>query len=99
VADPPGVGITVVLVPPDDMPTPKGVCVAGDPAVPAAYAIATGLPAADLQGREVLIDPDGWLREVTPAHIPLADLANALRRIAATPLAGPATATHLHRHA
>jgi hypothetical protein len=98
VPDPPGVGVVTVLVPHDDAPTSSGVCVASDPAVAAAYAIATDLPAGSLDGREVLIDQNGWLREVTQPRIDGADLANTLRRIAATPLAATAAPAHLHHH-
>ncbi len=98
VVEPPGVGVSIVLVARDDTPAPAGVCVVSDPAVREAYAIATGLAPAALDGSEVLIDQNGWLRDVVPAHIDSAELANTLRRIAASPLAAGAVPEHMHHH-
>jgi putative copper export protein/mono/diheme cytochrome c family protein len=43
---------------------PKGVCVAQDETVPAAYAIVAGVAPAALAGAQFLIDGSGWLRAV-----------------------------------
>lgn len=96
VPDPSGVGVAVVLVRHDDAASSGDACVAGDPSVPAAYALATGLDAAALVGSEVLIDQNGWLREVVPPGGDGAALANTLRRIAGSPVAGDAASAHLH---
>jgi hypothetical protein len=98
VPDPPGIGVATIIVSTADVPAPSGTCVAGDPAVPAAYAIATGLPAAALDGSEVVIDQHGWLRAMVPPHTDFVQLANTLRDIAASPLAATPVPEHMHHH-
>ncbi len=90
-------GATTILVAAGDMPPPAGACLAGDPTVPVAYSIATGVPVAALAGRGVLIDANGWLRGVLPAGLDGAALADAVGHVAATPLANDA-APPVHHH-
>ena len=46
-------------------------CIAGDPAVPEAYAISAGIPAEDLPETQFLIDGQGWLRGVQRPGAPV----------------------------
>ena len=77
----------------------RGLCVAPDASVPAAYAVVSGLPDAALGGAQFLIDPAGWLRAVQPAgaapgwNDPVT-LAAAIRDLAAHPVAAEAGDDH-----
>jgi putative copper export protein/mono/diheme cytochrome c family protein len=77
--------VTTIMVPPDGRPRQPSarLCVASDPAIRTAYAIAIGQPESALDDMEVLIDANAWLRGFTAR----ADAAAVmLRQIAAAPL-------------
>jgi putative copper export protein/mono/diheme cytochrome c family protein len=60
--------LVTVTVPPKGTvlaPSPA-TCIATDPAIDAAYAIASGLAPAQLAGVRFLVDPNGWLRALRP---------------------------------
>jgi putative copper export protein/mono/diheme cytochrome c family protein len=77
-------GAITVLAAGEETAARQGGCVADDAALRDAYAVVTGLPAARLDGAEVLIDANGWLREVRPPGA--ASDAAAVKAIVATPL-------------
>jgi putative copper export protein/mono/diheme cytochrome c family protein len=101
-AAPSPAGVATVLA--DAAATPGQTCTADDAAIRAAYAVVTGVPAARLVGAEVLIDGNGWLREVrlaqagSDAAAESAWLAAALQRIAAQPIDAAAGASGHHHH-
>ena len=69
-----------------------GLCTAGDPAVPDAYAAVTGEAPGALAGTQVLVDGMGWLRAVqrpgaAPGWDDPATLAAAAREVQQHPLA------------
>jgi len=76
-------------------PAGPGVCTADDGSVRAAYAIVAGVPAERLAGAEVLIDANGWLREVRPAAGGAGDTAE-IHDIAAHPLQAAEGGGHHH---
>lgn len=79
-------GVTTILVDPGAPPSP-GLCVVNDEAAPAAYAIVLGRDAASLDGLQVLVDGDGWLRAAAPGW---ADLPAELAELRRNPVAAPA---------
>jgi hypothetical protein len=69
--------------------------VASDPAIRAAYAVASGQPAARLAGQQAFIDRNGWLRAVlAQGALPAA----MLRQIVAQPLPRGSTFAMQHHH-
>ena len=97
-----GPGVTTILATADPAThASAGVCVAGDEAVPQAYAIISGLTLPNLPGTQFLIDGEGWLRAVQrPAGMPgwndPATLAAEVQQLAAHPIAPNAGASHAH---
>jgi putative copper export protein/mono/diheme cytochrome c family protein len=84
----PGISVVTLLVPrAAATEAGGGDCIVADPAVLAAYAVVTGVPPAELAGAEIVIDQNGWLREVLRPGADTTLLAAALGRIAAAPLA------------
>ncbi len=75
-------------------PTRPGVCTTDDETIGGAYAIVAGVSPGALAGNEVLIDGQGWLREVHPLGDTAEEaawLAAAVRSITEHPLAAAAT--------
>ena len=72
-------------------------CVAGDPAVPRAYAVVLGTAVGALAGSELLIDPNGWIRSEQAADTPSTTLAALLRDIGSHPIPAAAAAPR-HEH-
>ncbi len=93
----PEVPVVTIMLPPRHvaMPPTATACVASDPAIRAAYAVVIGLPAPQLDGKEALIDRNGWLRAIQAQSVlPTA----TLRQIAITPLPRGSTFTMPHHH-
>jgi putative copper export protein/mono/diheme cytochrome c family protein len=92
-----GEPVVTIMIPPEHVmmwPTPT-VCVASDPAIRAAYAVASGQPAARLAGQQAFIDRNGWLRAVlAQGALPAA----MLRQIVAQPLPRGSTFAMQHHH-
>jgi putative copper export protein len=85
-AAPAGVQVLTVLVPRPPVPEQLASgCEVTDPYVRTAYAAATGISSDGLAGAEVLIDAEGWLRELLHPNADAAALREALGR-AATPV-------------
>ena len=90
-----GEGAVTIAVPLGSGERTQANCVADDPAVPSAYAIVAGLDQSALQGTQILVDANGWLREVLPPGE--ADtLHAAIGSIAAEPLGADAVALGHH---
>ena len=88
--------VTVMLAAEHVMMQPTATaCVASDPAIRAAYAVVTGLTASQLEGKEALIDGNGWLRAVQAQD---SAPAATLRRIALAPLPRGSTFIMPHHH-
>ena len=86
--------VVTLVVPPDTTPTGPGTCVIDDEVVPSAYSVVAGIPAADLQGTQFLIDDHGWLRALQRAGVSgswnnLNNLAAEIRDLRARPIAAP----------
>ncbi len=60
--------VQTILVAPPKGQDPADACIARDETIPMAYAVLTGVAPEAVTGMQVLIDPDGWLRAVQPAH-------------------------------
>jgi len=86
-------GATSVAVEP--VPPAAVRCTTHDPAARAAYAIVTGLDPAALRGTQMLVDANGWLREVLPPG-DAGKLDAEIGEVAAQPLAAGAGAMHHH---
>jgi hypothetical protein len=74
--------------------------VASDPAAREAYAIVAGVAAHDLDGTEILIDGEGWLRALQRPGAPAAwsdphALAAELDKIRAHPIAADPAPMHM----
>ncbi len=91
-------GVTTILATADPATRPSaGICVTGDEVVLQAYAIISGVSAAEMPGTQFLIDGAGWLRAVRrPAGTTGWDdpdrLAAAIRQLAAHPITASAGA-------
>ncbi len=77
-------------------------CTIDDRAVPAAYAIVSGIPVADLPGTQFLIDGQGWLRAVqrpgaSPSWSDPNALAAEIRELVMHPIpAAPGSGDHMN---
>ena len=98
----PSAGVTTILATssPAIQPAP-GLCVADDEGLPRAYAIVSGLPAAEAAGAQFLIDDKGWLRAVQPAHTDPGwsdptRLSADVRQLEAHPIAASPGSGHAH---
>ena len=101
---PTGVSLTTIVLLKTRDPAPtRGFCVASEPETWTAFAILSGIPSESLEGAQFLADQNSWLRTVwRPGD--LRDLSNpevladAVRNIAAHPLAEEAGSVHAHQH-
>ncbi len=59
--------VTVVITSGQGARPEAGLCFADDTSARPAYAVVTGIAPAQLDGTQILIDPQGYLREVHPA--------------------------------
>jgi putative copper export protein/mono/diheme cytochrome c family protein len=89
---------TVLLTRGQSVPPVPGVCVAASPAAWDAFAVLTGQDAAALNGVQIIVDADGWLRAWLPAGVVIDRLTDRIGAICATPVAGSSAAGHVHRH-
>ncbi len=76
-----------------DAARPSSSCRTDDPAIREAYGIVTGLAPNALEGMQILVDANGWLRDVVPPQ-DAASLSAAIERIAREPLAADAGSMH-----
>jgi putative copper export protein/mono/diheme cytochrome c family protein len=89
-------GVATVRVGAEDSDAGAGGCRADDEALRNAYSVVTGLNPAELEGAEVIIDANGWLREVR-RRVTGSDAA-ALLAIVDQPLPPAAGAGGQHHH-
>lgn len=93
-----------IIVTPGKAPRPVlGACIALEPQLWAALAIIIGLHPDTLQGTQMLVDPNGWLRAVwRPGSAEDSNnpnvLSTPLRSIIAHPLVVKSTGAHVHTH-
>ncbi len=59
--------VETILITPPKGDVPAGACTTRDETVPLAYAILTGAAPGAMNGMQILVDPDGWLRATEPA--------------------------------
>ena len=96
----PGVQVVVIASEPGSAESAR-LCATSDPRVAKGLAVYRGVPVAQLDGTEFVIDAAGWLRAMWyPGRLPdwsePAVLRDALERIAQHPIPGSPGAGHVH---
>jgi hypothetical protein len=96
-------GLATIAVVRDGEDAPNASCVATDPAAWSAYAVVIGLAPAALNGSQVLIDPEGWLRAVwrpgdPPGWTRPEELPQVVAAICSHPIADGVGESDAHHH-
>jgi mono/diheme cytochrome c family protein len=98
----PGVQVVVIASDPASTESAK-LCATRDPRVAKGFAVYRGVPVAQLDGTEFVIDASGWLRAMwypgqQPDWSEPTVLRSELDRIAQHPISGSPAAGHVHGH-